>query len=230
VKAVLFDLDGTLLGNEIDIFMPQYFRLLSREFAPYYPPAKFGSALMEATAAMMQPHHGRLNKDVFWQVFLARTGLKYDEIYPLTQRFYRDIFPRLAFLTRPVPGATELLDALFSQGYTVVVATNPLFPREAILERLRWGGVDHYPFALITSYENMHATKPYAEYWLEILERIRCPPDATLMVGNSLSDDMAAKDSGLFTYYVTNDVLTAADSERVDWAGPLEGVRSILNE
>jgi len=230
VKAVLFDLDGTLLGNEIDVFMPQYFQLLAREFAPYYPPAKFGSALMEATGAMMQPHPGRLNKDVFWQVFLARTELKYDEVFPLTQRFYRDVFPRLAPLTKPVQGATDLLDVLFAQGYIVAVATNPLFPREAILERLRWGGVDRYPFALITSYENMHATKPYAEYWLEILEQIRCPPDETLMVGNSLSDDMAAKDCGLFTYYVTNGVLTAADSERVDWAGPLEGVRSILNE
>jgi FMN phosphatase YigB (HAD superfamily) len=230
VKAVLFDLDGTLLGNEIDVFMPQYFRLLSHAFAPYYPPDKFGSALMEATGAMMQPHPGRLNKEVFWQVFLARTGLDYDEIHPLTERFYRDIFPGLAPLTTPVAGATELLDALFAKGYTVAVATNPLFPREAIVERLRWGGVDRYPFALITSYENMHATKPYAEYWLEILEQIRCPPEATLMVGNSLSDDMAAKDSGLFTYYVTDQALTAADSERVDWAGPLAGVRSILNE
>lgn len=230
MKAVLFDLDGTLLGNEIDVFMPRYFQLLAQEFAPYYPPTKFGPALMEATSAMLQPHPGKLNKDVFWQVFLARTKLQYEQIYPLTQRFYRDVFPRLAPLTKPIPGAADLLDALFAQGTTVAIATNPLFPREAILERLRWGGVDQYPFALITSYENMHATKPYAEYWLEILEQIRCTPEETLMVGNSLSDDMAAKDCGLFTYYVTEDGLTAAASERVDWAGPLAGVRSILNE
>lgn len=59
-----------------------------------------------------------------------------------------------------------------AKGYPLVLATNPLFPRMATLERVAWAGLDPADFVLITTFENCRFTKPNPGYFLEILEVI----------------------------------------------------------
>lgn len=58
------------------------------------------------------------------------------------------------------------------RGYRLVLATNPVFPREAILERMRWAGVERAPWEIITTYEEYHFCKPNPNYFAEILAKM----------------------------------------------------------
>jgi len=229
MKYILFDLDGTLLDNDMSIFMPQYFSLLSKKLSPFIKQPLFLEALLKASRAMISDYHPSLtNKQVFWQKFLALTGLDYQTVSPLTEEFYINDFPSLKSLTRPMPGARELIEKLFAKGLKIVIATNPLFPKRAIKHRLQWAALDDFPFALITTYENMHTGKPRLEYYYEILSLIKAQPWQAIMVGNSLDEDMIAKKVGLFTFYLCGNSEAPLKSELVDWYGSLGDLRKVL--
>ena len=53
-EAILFDLDGTLLPMDQDIFVKTYFGLLAKRIAPLgYEPEKLIKAIWAGTAAMV---------------------------------------------------------------------------------------------------------------------------------------------------------------------------------
>ena len=55
IKTVLFDLDGTLLPMDQDVFIKDYFGRLARKLAPYgYEPKKLIEAVWAGTKAMVQ--------------------------------------------------------------------------------------------------------------------------------------------------------------------------------
>lgn len=54
VRAILFDLDDTLSGNDMDRFLRAYFGLLAPHVAAYVAPEKFMPAWLAATCAMVE--------------------------------------------------------------------------------------------------------------------------------------------------------------------------------
>jgi FMN phosphatase YigB (HAD superfamily) len=207
LQAILFDLDDTLLGNNIESFLPDYFDTLSRYASEVMEKKAFLRELLLGTRAMIESEEpGLTNREVFWTTFCGRTGLQQSDLEPYFQRFYREEFGKLRPLTHSLPEAVALARYCFDQGLQVVVATNPLFPLDAIEQRLAWAGlpVTDYPFALVTAYENMHTTKPNPAYYREILATIGCRlPGQALMVGNEWDNDIApAAAAGLLTYWV----------------------------
>ncbi|MCL4871321.1 MAG: HAD family hydrolase [Anaerolineae bacterium] len=193
LQAILFDLDDTLLRNKMDSFLPHYFKLLGEYAAALMDKERFMQEMLMGTRAMINNNDPTLtNREVFWRVFQQRTGLDPAIVEPYFTQFYQEQFPSLQEITEPVPGAVDLVEWAFAKGFQVVVATNPLFPRIAIEERLRWANlpVSHYPFALVTCYEEMHAAKPNQAYYHEILARIHCRPDQALMVGDDQQNDI----------------------------------------
>ena len=175
--AILFDLDGTLLDNDMDRFMPAYLAALSRRLAPVVPSDTLISALLAATRCMMKPHDtSQTNEEVFWADFLPRLARRRDELAPLLEEFYRVDFAALRSVTTPMPGAHTAVSAAFAAGLTVGIATQPVFPLTAIEQRLQWAGVDGLPYAIVTSFETMHTTKPDPSYYRENLRAHRPGP------------------------------------------------------
>lgn len=194
IGAVLFDLDDTLLGNDVDTFVPHYFKLLGAYAAELLPAGEFIQSLLACTEITIQNVDvTRTNYEVFWEAFTARTGLNTAVAESFFTRFYEEIFPQLQAVTQVRPLARPLVQRCFDAGLKVVIATNPLFPRAAIEQRLAWAGVpvSEFDYSLVTTLENMHATKPHSVYYAEILQHIACAPDKVLMVGDSWENDMA---------------------------------------
>lgn len=206
LKAILFDLDDTLLGNDMDKFLPGYFSLLGEYATRYMPREQFMAELMTCTQAMIQNEDPTLtNRDVFWHLFEERTGLDTAELEAFFDQFYRNQFLQLESRTVKRPFAAKLVQLCLDKNLNVVIATNPLFPLVAIEARLAWAGlsVEEYDFALVTAYENMHATKPSPTYYAEILQKIECAPEHALMVGNDWENDIAPAHSvGVHTYWL----------------------------
>lgn len=207
-RAILFDLDDTLLSNPIRTFVPAYFQLIGDFMEPVVPREKLISELIRGTKAMERnPGAGVSNEEAFSRVFYPSIGVEKRELKQHLETFYTDRYPRLAELTGPAPGSLEIVEWAFEQGLDVVIATNPIFPLSAIHQRLEWAGlpVNQFRFTLVTSYENMHAAKPNPAYYREILEYLGRKPEECLMVGDDWDRDIApAFATGLEAYWVRN--------------------------
>jgi len=212
IRAVLLDLDDTLLDNDMERFLPPYFAALGRRMAQFVAPDELVRMLLASTRVMMSNHDPEVtNQQAFDADFFPRLGRPKSEVRSVIDRFYEEDFPALKRYTRRRPQARELVQTLFDQGYQVVIATNPMFPRRAIEHRLEWAGVLDFPFHLVTSYENSHFCKPNPRYYQEILSKLACRPEEAIMVGDDLGNDIEpARRVGLHTYWIV-------DTDRPDY-------------
>ena len=229
--AILFDLDNTLLSNDMDHFIPAYFELISAYAAAVYDPQRFVRDLIAASEVMATNTDPAVsNEQAFWGTFAQLTGREPAEAIPFFARFYETEFGELRRLTAPRPEARVVVEWALDRGYAVVVATNPMFPRIAVEKRLAWAGlgVDAFDYALVTTYENMHATKPHPAYYREILARVGCPPADAVMVGDDWELDIQpAAAVGMRTYWVD---APAGDERAADGRGPLAALPAWLGE
>jgi HAD superfamily hydrolase (TIGR01549 family) len=233
-KAILFDLDDTLLVNSMETFVLAYFQALTRHVAHLIPPEKLISELLRGTRAMeANDGTGPTNEEAFAALFYPALGYEQAELKPVFEQFYAEEFPKLQSLTQPVPQARPLIEWAFERGLQVAIATNPLFPRTAVEQRLAWAGipVSDFDYALVTAYEDMHATKAHPAYYREILGRLGREPQECLMVGDDWERDVApAASVGIPVYWIVgpDDELPSQDvalvgqgtlAELQDWLG-----------
>ncbi len=222
IKAILLDLDDTLLETNMDNFLPKYFAALGEKMRRYAHPGELTNLIMESTCEMMQNKDARLsNKAVFESSFFDRLGFSKSEVQPHIDEFYEKDFPKLRKYTRPISAAPELVEKLIIDFNDVVIATNPLFPRRAIEHRIEWAGLSQFSFSLITAYENAHFCKPDPLYYSEILEKINCPAHEAIMIGNDLNNDIKpAKSIGMHTYHIRQngrDAMAGALTDCLSW-------------
>ena len=191
--TLLFDLDDTLLDNDINKFLPDYLKALGVHLSGRVPADKMVPQLLAATGKMLaNTDPSKTLEEVFDADFYPKLGVTKSELADTLDDFYENVFPTLSYLTRPRPQAVRVVEEAFERGWQVVIATNPLFPRRAIEHRLDWAGlpVSRFPYSLVTSYEHMHFAKPAAAYYAEVLAQIGWPNQPVVMVGNSLEDDL----------------------------------------
>jgi FMN phosphatase YigB (HAD superfamily) len=206
--TLLLDLDDTLLDTNMDAFVPAYFKALGGALGHLVDPQKMIQALMDGTHAMMRNTDPavRLN-EAFDRVFFPALGMERAQLQPVIDRFYDEGFPKIQNVTRPRPQAIELIEWAFAQGHRVVIATNPLFPRKAILHRLRWAGLapEKYPFAYIPGYETMRFAKTVPAYYPEILGLIGWPDDPFVFVSDDTQMDIPSSvAAGVPTFWIQN--------------------------
>lgn len=194
--------------------MPHYLKALTQELAGALDPQRFQRAVLAGTSAMIQNDGRATNEDVFWTTFERHSGIARADLREASDRFYREVFPGLSHVARPVEAAPYVVQEAKKSGAHLVLATNPIFPREAILARMRWANLDPSLFDLITSFEFMHASKPNPAYYLEICRAIGVQPHEAVMIGNDPELDVrAAKSVGLRAYLV-EDVTPVGEMER----------------
>jgi len=207
---ILFDLDDTLIQNNIDAFLPRYLELFSKTVAHRIAPDIFIRSLMAGTQAMSNNRQADCTlKDAFDAVFFPLTGVDSTSFQAEADHFYKEVFPGLRVLTNPIPQAFQIVRESNRRGHRLVVATNPLFPRTAIDQRLDWAGLagEQSGFELISSYETFHFAKPDTAYYAELMARMGWPEAPVVMVGDDLERDiLPARKLGLSTYWVHADV------------------------
>lgn len=205
--TLLIDLDDTLLVNDIEAFVPVYLQALARHLAPYVSPELMVGQLLAATQVMAHNDSARWSlEEAFDQAFYPAIHCSKAELQPVIEQFYDEVYPNLYYLTQPRPEAISLVQQVLAQGHQVVIATNPVFPRKAVLHRLKWAGLDPevYDFPIITSYEQFHFAKPNPAYVAEILAQLGWPNQPAVFIGNSVKDDLLpAAQVGLPGFWVT---------------------------
>ena len=230
---LLLDLDDTLLGNPMDGFLPGYLQGLSARMAPYASPEKMVKSLMAGTRQMMSNQDPELTlEQVFDRVFYQSLGLQRVDVQSTLDAFYAEDFPKLKALTQFRPQAVELVEGALRRGYKVAIATNPLFPRTAILQRLAWAGftLEQYPIVLVPDFEAFHFAKPSPLYYAEFLAHLGWPEEPVLMVGDDLENDInPARQLGLPVFWVPNQPVAWNEPGEPPAHGALEDVLSWLD-
>lgn len=201
VQAILLDLDGTLLGNDRHEFGRQYVKRAYIPFAQIVPFEIFAQAIFKTFEAMTLNTGPRTNMEVFTDVFFPLINCSQEKGQRVLNEFHRNDFPLIENKEELKPEARTLVQKAFDMNYEVVIATNPIFPREVMVQRLKWAGVEDFPYRLITSFENCYASKPNLKYYRDMIEEIGLLPEQCLMVGDE-DMDMAAAHIGCKTFLV----------------------------
>jgi len=206
LPTLLLDLDDTLLDSNLEAFLPAYFQKLAQHLAPLVPPAVLLQALGEATRRMyVSLDLQQTLEQVFSSHFYPSLGRQPQELSAALEDFYDNVFPSLQPLTRPRPEAQEFVQWALEQGARIAIATDPLFPRKAILHRLRWAGMppETFPFALISDFQSFHFAKASVAFYPEFLNLLGWEDEPALMIGDSLERDiLPARKAGLPVYWL----------------------------
>ena len=204
-KAILFDLDGTLLPMDQEVFVKDYLGRMAAFLAPHgYAPQSLIKAVWAGTGAMVKNDGEALNEDVFWYVFNSNLGRDARQDLALFEEFYRTEFQKAKDSCGFNPAAVEAIRQIKDMGYRLILATNPLFPAIATYSRIRWAGLNPEDFELVTTYENSRFCKPNPDYYREILGKIALDGSQCLMVGNDVGEDMVAQKLGMKTFLLTD--------------------------
>jgi len=214
LTTILFDLDGTLLPMDQDVFVKAYMKRLAAKVAPLgYDPKKLIETVWAGTGAMVANDGSARNEDVFWKVFAGAFGEAALGDKPVFDEFYRNEFQQVKDACGFDARSAELIAGLKAKGYRLILATNPLFPQMATHSRVRWAGMNTGDFAWITTYENACFCKPNLKYYEEILGRLGIDPAECLMVGNDVDEDMIAGRLGMRVFLLTDCLLNRSGQD-----------------
>jgi FMN phosphatase YigB (HAD superfamily) len=240
IKAVLLDLDNTLVLFDETAFYLRYMERIAPFFEGLVPAAEFRDRLLLAIRELRH-NDGRItNRDFFLNLFCQGLEEHRQMIWRRYLEFYQSEYEKIPVQTAKPDGLEPLLDQLAAWGLNLVVATNPIFPEIAQEKRLSWVGLQRKRFCLLTHIDNMRYVKPRPEYYQQICALIGSAPHECLMVGNDAVNDMVAGTVGVKTFLSTEagiiDYSAVTKGRNVrggqkhppDFSGPLLEVRSVV--
>jgi FMN phosphatase YigB (HAD superfamily) len=208
VDTILFDLDGTLLRFSQDDFINAYFSELRKVFARLGLNADAAiKAVWIGTKAMVLNDGSVPNARKFWDAFSGFLDIKGEQqsvVEAACDSFYSNEFNTVKTVVKPSGVSKRLVHGMAEKGYTVVLATNPLFPPCAVDSRLKWIDLDTRDFRFITHYENSAFCKPNLAYYREVFTKINKTPQQCIMIGNNPAEDMCVGELGTGTFLVTD--------------------------
>ena len=222
MNTVLFDLDGTVLPLDLKDFTDTYMLLLKNRLdSAGYEAEQVIAGIWVGVKAMVQNDGLITNEECFWkafELFMTKGEGKLDHKFKRKlekeiTKFYKEDFGIARYMTHPDETVAECMQILKDKGYQLVIATNPVFPEVAIMEKLNWAGVNTEDFALITTYENSCYSKPNLDYYRFVLKMLDKDPEDCLMVGNDVHEDMCAKQLGMDVFLMEGFVINEFDED-----------------
>jgi FMN phosphatase YigB (HAD superfamily) len=224
LRAVLFDLDNTLIHFGERQFFQGYIPAVTRVFADVMPRNLFLERLLSSTGMVLNNDGRMLNVDCFMSAFCKGYEAQRDEFWKRFTRFYETEYDQFRSLASVPAGARDMLLQLRERSLKLVIASNPLWPSIAQNKRLAWAGIGDLQFDLVTHIENMTRCKPNIEYYREICTKIGESPEACLMVGNDPVNDMVVGIIGMKTYLVTDSDPAGLEVSRTTYGMPPSGI------
>ena len=173
IKAILFDLDGTLIDTNdliIKSFKHTYRKHLNKDVPDSEIVMYFGEPLLATLA-----RYDEANADILIQTYRAHNEAVHDE------------------LTKEIVGVKETLRELKTLGIKIGVVTSKR--RELALRGLRLFNLHELMEVIITP-EDTTKHKPEAEPVLKACELLDISPKEALMVGDSHYDILCGKNAG----------------------------------
>lgn len=181
LKAVVFDLDGTLLDTAPEFVAVVQQLRREHQLEPLAPQlirahVSDGARAMVSLALDIRPE----------QAAFESKRLRFLDIYQAG----------LGTATRPYPGIVELLRQLQAAGIGWGISTNkPSYLTLPLLERL---ALEPAPASIVCP-DHVSQTKPHPEPLLLNCRQLQCKPDQAIYIGDHLRDIEAGRSAGMYT-------------------------------
>jgi phosphoglycolate phosphatase len=195
-RAILFDLDGTLVDSVADLAAAANRLLAEHQRPPLAIPA---ITLMVGDGAAKLVERA-----------LAASGLATLPLGPAVERFLEFYEADATTLTQAYPGAPATLAELVARGCRLAVCTNkPEAATRTILD-----GLDLTRFfAVIIGGDTLPVRKPDPAVLREAMRRLGSTPAETLMVGDHRNDLVSAEGAGIDAIFATFGYGSRADGD-----------------
>ncbi len=192
--AFLFDFDGTLAIEKS--FLKRYFEELLRFFKRKGVNVTV-DLLMGCVEEITRNPNDMDNFRRFSFCMERRTSTPSKLWEEWFLEFYSsDIFDSLKDTIEPNEEVVKMALEKKREGL-LVLASNPVLPRIAMVKRLNWIGLSEDLFDLITDMEGFHYCKPDPRYYLEICEKLGVPPERCVMYGDDEINDGVCEKVGI---------------------------------
>ena len=184
IKAVIFDMDGTLLDTE------KVYRWAWREAAQ-----RMGFAQVEEALAACTGCNGADTRKYFEQTYAD--VVDYDAYTVLRNQLYEEAIERDGLELKP--GAREILQWLKERGILVALGTSTLPPR--VPQNLERAALTAY-FDVVVTGDMVHRGKPDPETFLTAAQLLGVAPENCLGVEDSFNGVRALHAAGMYTVMV----------------------------
>jgi FMN phosphatase YigB (HAD superfamily) len=213
MKAIIFDLDGTLLPMDTNQFMKLYAQAVTEAFYDFKEAKEIFPQIMASLEVTIKSTEKRKNFDTFFEDFDLKMPHNKEEYILRFNEFYESGFEKVKEATSVSDEIVEAVSILKEKGYKMIIATNPIFPMAANLHRIKWAGLDVNDFIHVTSFENNHFCKPNPKFYEEVLFENKLLAEDVMMVGNDVQEDLCIKSLGAKTYLVNDYVINRKPNE-----------------
>lgn len=209
IKAILFDLDGTLLPMDENQFTISYFSLLYLICEKRYPDKKKLIETIYTGTKLMAKNDGSMtNEDVFWEYFKKVYGEEELSQRPMFDNFYKELFKKTKAYCGENKDAKKIVSLANKFFPFVILSTNPIFPFYGTKARMEFIDLEPDDFTYLTVYENCRYCKPNPQYFKYIIDRYALKPNECILFGNNVYEDgECASSLGIDTYIVTDNII-----------------------
>ncbi|OVE78716.1 hypothetical protein BVY01_04600 [bacterium I07] len=200
LKALLFDLDNTLILFDEKKYFGTYIPRIAMAFSDLISPDRFAPAILTATQSLLNNRGRSLNIDHFMNIFSSLLKTPVERLLPRFETFYASEYDKFQSLVTPAPGVKEVFSLLEERSFKLILATNPMWPQAIQEKRVCWAGLRPEVFDLIAHISNTMYCKPQIEYYEELCRLADVKPESCMMVGDDPVNDMIAGKLGMKTY------------------------------
>lgn len=208
-KAILFDIDGTLVDSN-------YLHVEAWSHA-------FQSVGLEVAQWEVHRHIGMDSNQLLETLVPDATPEQLAQAKTLNSSYYADLMPRLRLL----PGARALLADLANQGFTVVLATSAPEDELEVLRQVL--GADEH-LAVVTSAGDVDVAKPAPDLIEVALERAGVEASEAIMVGDAVWDMIAATRANVRAVGVLTGGFSAAELQDAGAASVFRDVAELSEQ
>ena len=188
IKAVVIDLDGTLLDTAPDLAEAAN-RMLAELQLSVIDEALLKTYIGNGVSKLIKRV---LTRDMNGEPDKAL----FNEAQPIYEKHYAAVVSQKS---RPYPGVIDGLNALKQAGYRLACITNKA--EKFTLPVLKDTGLHDY-FELILAGDTLPKKKPDPMPLMYACEKFGVTPDEMLLIGDSLNDTQAARAAGCYVFCV----------------------------
>ena len=199
IKAVIFDMDGTLFDTE---------RIYARAWRQAGVEWRMSEDQINQMIAFCMGRNPHDTKEYFEQNF---SGIvTYEQIVESRTRYYNAEIARVGLLFRY--GALELLEYLKQNNILIALATATR--KERTMQNLKQSGIEPYFDAIVTGDMVEHG-KPHPETFLTAAAMLGVAPEQCMGVEDSFNGVRSIHAAGMFTVMVPDTVQPTPEIERL---------------
>jgi FMN phosphatase YigB (HAD superfamily) len=190
LKAVFFDLDGTLLPLDEQKFIEIYVSELVKKFVPLgYDKNKILDFSQKSIIAMFNNDGSKTNEEVYRDVYKDIFGKYDDNDVNHILDFHQNEFFKTKEACGYNPLAKEIVKFVKDNNLLSVLSTNPVFQKTCTISRMGFTDLIESDFDYITTYENSRFCKPNPNYFIDLLNKFNLKSDEVIVFGNNTYED-----------------------------------------